>query len=187
MAWSLFTEIITRSLMVFIDNGDLMKKVNFPKVTLPLIVLGSALVNNLLLLLAAQGIFGLLGHYPSWEMLWLPVLMLITAVFALGIGLIAGTLNVFMRDLGEAVPVVLQVAFWLTPIVYPLSIIPADRRHWLDLNPMFPVVDAYHQILAFQEPPELLGLGMVAGGAVVLLMVSLVVVRRASGEIVDIL
>jgi lipopolysaccharide transport system permease protein len=187
MAWSLFTELITRCLTLFIDHGDLLKKMKFPKITLPLIVLGSCLVNNLFLLLAALGIFATLGHFPGWEILWLPALLAITAVFGLGIGLLLGTFNVFMRDLGEAVPVVLQVAFWLTPIVYPLNIIPEGRQHWLDLNPMFPVVSAYHDVLAFQQPPALTGLAVIAVVSLVLLGLGLVVVRRASGEMADVL
>lgn len=187
MAWTLFTEIITRCLNLFIEHGNLMKKMVFPKVTLPLIVLGSCLVNNFFLFLAVLGIFATLGHYPGWELLWLPVLTLITALFGLGIGLLMGTMNVFMRDLGQVVPIVLQVAFWLTPIVYPLNIIPEEYVGWLNLNPMFPVVSAYHDVLAYQASPQLGGLAIIAGIGVLLLLAGLFVVRRASAEMVDVL
>lgn len=187
MAWSLFTEIITRCLTLFIEYGDQMKKIVFPKVTLPLIVLGSCLVNNLFLFLASLGIFAVLGHYPSWELLWLPLLALITAMFALAIGLLAGSMNVFMRDIGQVVPIILQLAFWLTPIVYPLDIIPAGYVDWLVLNPMLSVVSAYHDVMAYQTSPDLLNLALVGSGAALLLAVALFVVRRATREMVDVL
>lgn len=187
MAWTLFLEIIMRCLTLFIENGDLMKKMVFPKVTLPLIILGSCIVNNFFMFLAILGIFAALGHFPGWEIFWLPLLTLVTALFALGIGLLAGAMNVFMRDIGQVVPIVLQVAFWLTPIVYPVNIIPQEYVDWLELNPMFYVISAYHDVLAYQTPPDLLGLAAIGGVSILLLAVALFVVRRASAEMVDVL
>ena len=65
LAWSLFSEIVSRCLTVFIDNGNLLKKMLFPRINLPLIIAGSALINNLLLLLAILVVFALLGHVPG--------------------------------------------------------------------------------------------------------------------------
>ncbi|MCS3903571.1 lipopolysaccharide transport system permease protein [Methylohalomonas lacus] len=187
MAWTLFTDIVTRCLTLFIEHGNLMKKMVFPKVTLPLIVLGSCLVNNFFLFLAVLGIFATLGHYPGWEILWLPLLMGVTALFGLGIGLLMGAMNVFMRDIGQVVPVVLQVGFWLTPIVYPLNIVPEQFTEWLSLNPMFPVVSAYQAVFAYQTSPELGGLVTIGGVGALLLLAGLFVVRRASAEMADVL
>ncbi|MGD2054609.1 MAG: ABC transporter permease, partial [Gammaproteobacteria bacterium] len=76
LAWSLFSETITRCLTIFIDNGNLLKKVAFPRICLPLIVGGSSLVNNLLLLLTIVVIFTFLGHLPTLELLWMPILII---------------------------------------------------------------------------------------------------------------
>ena len=118
LAWSLFSEIITRCLTIFIDNGNLMKKVVFPRISLPLIVSGAALLNNILLLICILVIFLLLGHSPGISVFILPVLMVINLCLALSIGLVLGVLNVFIRDVGQVVPVVLQFGFWLTPVSY---------------------------------------------------------------------
>lgn len=135
LGWSLFLEIINRCLTLFIDNGNILKKLVFPKIALPLIVTGSASVNNALLLLAILVIFGILGHVPRAAIIWLPAIMVINIALALGLGLTFGVLNVFVRDIGQIVPVVLQFVFWLTPIVYRVEIIPKQYRGWLVSKP----------------------------------------------------
>jgi lipopolysaccharide transport system permease protein len=91
---------------LFIDNGELMKKMAFPRVCLPLIAGGGALLNNILLLVAIFAVFAALGHYPDHHVLWLPLLMGLTLLLGMGLGLVLGVLNVFMRDIGQVVPVI---------------------------------------------------------------------------------
>lgn len=185
LAWSLFVEIITRCLTIFIDNGNLMKKMVFPRIALPLIVTGAAFVNNVLLLTAILLIFAPIGHYPSLQLIWLPLLMAAVTMLGLGVGLVLGVLNVFVRDIGQVVPILLQFLFWFTPIVYMPDIIPEAYRGWLALNPMYHVVRAYHSILVFREPPLLAGVIVVALAGMVLLMLALFLFRKAAPEMVD--
>lgn len=184
--WSLFVEIVQRCLTVFIDFSSLLKKIQFPRITLPMIVIGSASVNNVALILAALGILPILGFYPNWNLLWLPVLMFLTVALATGFGLFLGTLNVFMRDIGQVIPIVLQFWFWFTPIVYPVTIIPEAMRKFLVFNPVIPLVVGYQNVLVYGTAPPhgLLWVGVVA---VVLLSVSMLLFRRASAEMVDVL
>lgn len=185
LAWSLFANVVNRSLTVFIASGDLIKKVQFPKVVLPATVAGVAIVDNFLLALAIAVVFALLGHVPGIYLLWLPLLMMITLAFAISIGLILGMLNVFIRDLGQIVPICLQFGFWLTPIVYPLEAIPESWRPWLQLNPMVPIVEAYHSILAFNRAPDLAPVMVVAAAAVLLLGLAFIMFMQASEEMAD--
>jgi len=187
LAWTLFSEIVGRSLTLFIEQGNLMKKMNFPRITLPTIVVGSSLVNNVLLLMAMLGIFLLLGHHFTPAMLWLFPLTVTVAAFAVGVGLTLGVMNVFLRDIGQVVPIVLQVWFWFTPIVYPATIIPERYRPWLELNPVYPLVDAYHQVLVYGTTPELEGVVLIGGVALGLLLTGLFLFRRAAEEMVDVL
>jgi lipopolysaccharide transport system permease protein len=187
LAWSLFTEVVTRCLTIFIDNGQLMKKMVFPKICLPIIVTGSALVNNALFLLSIIGIFAFLGHFPGVEALWLPVLFLITIALGLGVGLVLGVLNVFVRDVGQIVPIMLQFAFWFTPIVYMSTIIPEKYRGLLMFNPMYHIVAGYQNVLVFGHPPELAGLLAVGMFGLLLLGFAMFLFRRASAEMVDVL
>jgi lipopolysaccharide transport system permease protein len=185
LGWSLFIEIVTRCLTLFIDNGNLLKKLVFPRIALPLIATGSALVNNILLFFAILAIFGLLGHLPGAALIWLPAAVVVNIALALGFGLALGVLNVFMRDVGQIVPVIMQFLFWLTPIVYMADIIPSYYRDWLVLNPLIPIIASYQDALLYNRPPDWVGLGVVTIIAAFLLTFALVLFRKASPEMVD--
>ena len=187
LAWSLFNEIVGRSTNLFIESGDLMKKVNFPRITLPGILVGSSLLNNLLLFIAMAGIYLLLGHGFGVQILWLVPLTMMVVALGVGIGLIAGVLNVFLRDIGQIMPIALQIWFWFTPIVYPETIIPESYRQILLFNPMYPVVRAYHSVLVYQRQPVAAEVAVVFAAAMILMALSLFLFRRASNEMVDVL
>src|SRR5262252_3869671 len=106
--WSLFADIVQRCITVFIDNGVLLKKIQFPRITLPAIVVGIASVNNLAYLAIVLAALPVMAAYPNVHYVWLPVLMAMTISLAAGIGLFLGTLNVFARDTGQVVAVILQ-------------------------------------------------------------------------------
>ncbi|EJP78137.1 TPA: ABC transporter permease [Stenotrophomonas maltophilia] len=185
LCWSMFSETVGRCVTLFVDSGNLMKKMAFPRICLPFITGGTMLVNNLLLLLAIFAVFAALGHYPGVQALWLPVLMVITLLFAMSIGLLLGVLNVFMRDIGQVVPVVLQALFWLTPIVYNIRILPEHVQNIFKLNPLYPLVSSYQNVLLYEQPPVWGDLVWLTMATVVLALISLVMFRRASPEMVD--
>lgn len=187
LGWNLFVEIINRCLMIFLKEAELIKKVRFPRVTLPIIVAGSSGINNILLFISILGIFALLGHEFGLVILWLIPLTLIVMAIAMAIGLIAGILNVFLRDVSQVMPIILQIWFWLTPIIYPVSIIPENYRYLLSFNPMYPIISSYQQVLVYNEAPQidtLIGISIIA---FVLMIFTFFLFRRASPEIVDLL
>jgi len=185
LGWALFTEVINRCLTVFIENASLLKKLVFPKICLPLIVTGSALVNNVFLFAAILLVVMMLGFMPGPNILWIPLLTVINLALALGIGLIMGTLNVFMRDIGQVVTVVLQLGFWFTPIVYSPNIVPEAVQGWMKLNPMYWVVKGYHNAVLYNLSPPWVQLGWVSLLALALLAMAMGLFKRASSEIVD--
>lgn len=187
LAWTLFVETMTRCLTLFVDNGNLMKKVSFPRICLPLIAAGTMFVNNALLLLAILAVFAVLGHTPGAEVMWLPALILLNLMLSMSLGLIIGVLNVFMRDVGQVVPVVLQALFWLTPIVYSLGILPERYQIWFKLSPLYPLVTSYQNVLVFNKAPLWADLGWLALVAAILAVGALALFRRASPEMVDVL
>lgn len=185
--WSLFNEIVSRSLTVFVDNGRLLKKIVFPRVCLPLITVGSALVNNIMLFLVMIVVFAMLGHFPVVALLWMPVLMLITAAFSLGLGLLLGVLNVFVRDIAQFMMVVLQLWFWLTPVVYMSSIVPPSLHSLMQLNPMYWIIDGYQQTLVYGHSLDAMNFVPVVIASLVLLVISLFLFRKAAPDMVDVL
>lgn len=187
LAWSLFSEVVSRFLNVFIDHSNLLKKMAFPRLALPLVVCGSALLNNALLFVSVLVIFALLGHWPSAALLWLPLLTALLLALAAGLGLALGLLNVFMRDVGQLTTLALQFGFWLTPIVYSPSLIAEHHRFWLYLNPLAGLVEGYQSVLVYRQPPELalLWYPLLVTGLV--LFVAGFLFRRGMDEVVDVL
>lgn len=186
LAWSLFSEIVTRCLTLFTEQGNLMKKMRFPRVTLPAIAIGSSLINNALLFTAILFVLACLGQWPGVELFALVPLYLVLIAMAVGVGLVFGVLNVFVRDVGQVVPIFLQVFFWFTPIVYPVSIIPAELKQLVLLNPLYMIVGGFHNVLAYRQLPEIdstmIVLVVLSG---VLMFLGLFIFRRAAPEMVD--
>ena len=187
LAWTLFSEIISACLNLFIAQGNTMKKMNFPRITLPAIVVGTSILNSVLLFISIIGIFVLLGLEFSWLILWLIPLTVLVVLLAMGIGLILGVLNVFVRDVGQVTPIILQMLFWFTPIVYPIAIIPEEYRHLLSYNPMYAITNSYQQVLVFGQPPNFEALPVVTAISILLLFIGLFMFRKASPEMVDVL
>ena len=133
------------------------------------------------------GIFTLLGHQFSFVTLWLIPLTFTVVALGLGFGLILGVMNVFLRDIGQAVPIILQMWFWFTPIIYPENIIPESYRHLLNINPLFPIVSAYHDVLVYNKVPQLEQLAIISVFSLLLMLLSLFLFRRANAEMVDVL
>jgi lipopolysaccharide transport system permease protein len=114
----------------------------------------------------------------------IPLLALCVA-FALGLGILLGTFNVFYRDIEQGVSMLLQFWFWLTPIVYPGRTLPGAFGDVLAWNPMWPIVSFAQSIFLDDRIPPWSSLPYPAIAAVMLLFVALVAFRRLSGEIVD--
>jgi lipopolysaccharide transport system permease protein len=183
--WGFHAEVMTRMASVFVDQANLMKKTAFPRVCLPAIVTGSALVNLSIIFGLYLLFLALIGHWPGVAILMVIPLLLLQALFALGLGLLLGTLNVFFRDVSQFVAVVLQFWFWLTPIVYTTQIVPERFLHWLLMNPMQPIMAAYQTIFLDRAMPLLSSLTTTAVLALLFLLAGGWVFWRHADELVD--
>jgi lipopolysaccharide transport system permease protein len=185
LAWGLFAEIVGRGQTVFIEQANLIKKISFPRICLPLIVVLNALVNFGIIF----GLFTLFlafsGNFPGWVFAAVLPVLALQVLLAVGIGMIAGVLNVFFRDVGQFVAIALQFWFWLTPIVYPASILPPGVRAVLGWNPMAALVQAWQDILVKGAAPDWPALARVALLALLLCIFGLRLFRKRSGEMVD--
>ena len=184
-AWNLFSEILNRCLTVFIEYSGTLKKIAFPRVCLPVIVFGSALLNHALLLLAIAVILLFFGLLPGTAWLALILGSVLISIFAFGLGVMFGIFNVFSRDVGQVVSIALQLWFWLTPIVYPMTILPEHLRWVLELNPMVPLVGIYQDALLLNQWPNPAQLVYPALVASCLFILSFLLFRRASPELAD--
>lgn len=185
LTWGLFAEICNRALNMFIEQANLLKKVSFPRICLPLIVVSSAVL-NFAIIFALFTLFLLLsGNFPGWSYAAVLPLLLLQIALAIGLGLILGVLNVFFRDTGQLFSIVLQFWFWLTPIVYSPEILPAEVRAWLVWNPMAPVIAGYQRIFVTGQLPAWDTLWPSAVLALLLCAIGLQLFRRRAGELVD--
>jgi len=187
IGWTLFTEVLSKSLNVFISNGNLLKKMVFPKLALPLITLGGALINFSIFFIVMFIVFGFLGHLPYHALYWFPLLVLITLSLAVGIGIFLGTLNVFIRDIGQMMEIIIQFWFWLTPIVYIINIVPEKYHSLLMLNPMTGVIMGYHNVLLYDKAPDLSLLIYPGIVALISLTLAMVIFYKAREEMADVL
>ena len=136
LGWIGFSEVVTRSTTVFHDRADLVRQVAFPKAVLHGSIVGAAAVNVALLAIALVCVLALLRRPLSLSfMLWPPLLALELA-FAAGLGLIGSVVNVFFRDTAQVVTVLLQLWFWVTPIVYPVTVLPDEVASVFAWNPL---------------------------------------------------
>lgn len=187
LAWNLFSEVLDRCTKVFVNNANIIKKMNFPRITLPVIAIGSALLNNIILFIVMIVIFWLLGHDIRWSFLAILYLAPIVAMLGAGIGIILGVFNVFIRDVEQIVPIVLQVLFWFTPIVYPISVIPQKYVEFLQLSPMFTMVRYYHEVIVYHRVPPIDNALIIGAGALILGIMAVALFRRANADMVDVL
>jgi len=184
-AWSLFAEVTQRSIGVFIDNGNLLKKASFPKSSLPVIIVLSSLLNFAI----AYGLFfaflALRGHFPGLVVIAAVPILVVLVAMAVGLGVLLGTLHVFLRDIGQAVNIVLQFWFWLTPIVYPVAVVPDFIKPWFAMNPLASAVAALQDIFTGGQAPTWQTLVTLAAIALIACVAGLAAFRSQADNIVD--
>jgi lipopolysaccharide transport system permease protein len=183
--WGLFSEITGRAQNVFLENANLIKKLSFPRLCLPTIVVLSAVINF-------SVIFGLFlvfllvtGRLPGLPLFGLLPVLAFEVLFAIGLGITLGVLNTFFRDVGQFFGIALQFWFWFTPIVYPINIVPDPFRDLLALNPMVPVIGAYQTILVHGQWPDWRPLLFVGLLGLLLCAFAVRLFRKRSGEMID--
>ena len=159
--WQYFSTVLNRSSFVMIENGNIIKKVYFPREILPLSLVTSETVNFLItsLIMIAFTIANGLGI--TKYILLFPVILVIQYILQLGISLILSSVTVYFRDLQHFIGVLLQLFFYATPIVYSVETIPANYQWILKLNPMTYIIEGYRDILYNQCMPNLKMLGII--------------------------
>jgi homopolymeric O-antigen transport system permease protein len=185
LVWQLFSELLNRSVGVFVHNANLLKKANLPKLALPVIVALSGLSNFAVILALFVGFLVVIGAFPGVPILAMIPLLVLVVAFALGLGVLLGTVNVFYRDVEQAISMLLQFWFWLTPIVYPGRSLPDYFADVLAWNPMSSIVNFAQTIFLEDRVPAWSTLAYPALVACALLLLGLFAFRRLSGEIVD--
>ena len=155
LPWTAFQEVILRGCSQFQDYSNFIKKIAFPKEIIHCISTGSATITFIIsssfyLLLMIQS-----GHGVSSVILYFPIIVMLQMIFSAGIGMTLGVFNVFIRDISQILSIIFQIWFWLTPIIYSVDRIPSEFQKFLYINPFYPFVECYHNILVHQIDPKM--------------------------------
>jgi homopolymeric O-antigen transport system permease protein len=159
LPWTFFANAITNSGGSLVLNSSLISKVYFPRLVMPSAAVLAGLVDFAVSLVILFGLFIVYGVAPTWGLLVLPFLVLLTVILAVGVGSYFAALNVKYRDIRYALPFAVQLLMFATPIIYPSSMVPVRWRWALWANPMAGIVESFRSCLlgrAFDWP--LLGL-----------------------------
>ena len=159
-------------------NANMIKKVYFPRIILPISTVTSCLVNFLIsciiILLFCIGS----GIGISIQILWLPIIVLIQYLMLLGFTFILSSIEMYMRDIEHIVNFILSMAFYVTPILYTPDIFPDNLAWVLKLNPMAYLVNAYRSVFYYQEIPNILGIGIVGIFSLILFLIGYFVFEK---------
>jgi lipopolysaccharide transport system permease protein len=185
LPWMGFSEAVLRAATTVVDHSGLVRKLRFPSELLVVSAVASAVVHQFV----ALGIFavwqGFAGQ-PVWgRSLWLVFGLAAQICLSLGLGWAVSALQVFFRDVAQALGILLQAWFYLTPIVYPLSIVPERLQPWMALNPMATAAQAFRTVLLGSEPPTASAALALAATALAALVVGGALFRRLRPAFAD--
>jgi lipopolysaccharide transport system permease protein len=184
--WMFFAASVQQSSNSLVANRQLVSKVYFPRVFIPIGAIGALLLD----LLLSIGLLGLLLIYFHWPLsitiLWLPLFIVAALLAAAGVGLMLSALNVSFRDVKYAIPFVIQMGIFVTPVIYPLHYVPEQWRLLMGLNPMTGVVIGFrHALLGSEISWPLVSVSLAA--SVVLFVSGLLVFRRMERQFADLI
>jgi lipopolysaccharide transport system permease protein len=162
LPWTMFQESVQQSANTILAHSNLVKRVVFPLETLPAAQVLAALGNQLFATIALLIATIVVRQRLELTVLWLPVLLLPQLLFALGAAWLIGSLGVFLRDITQGVTLLLMAWMYLTPIIYPESLVPERFRTFTNLNPFTPLVRSYRRIFLEGSAPDWSGLAYFA-------------------------
>jgi lipopolysaccharide transport system permease protein len=149
--WSFFAQGLTQASNSLVGSANLIKKVYFPRLAVPIAAVTSGLVDLALAFMVLLGMMLYFGIVPGIKILWLPLLLLLTLTTSLGVSLWLSALNVHFRDVRHIIPFLTQLWMFATPIAYPSSLLSEPWRTLYSLNPMVGVVEGFRWALLGTE------------------------------------
>ncbi|HSK09176.1 MAG TPA: ABC transporter permease [Vicinamibacterales bacterium] len=185
LPWTFFSTSVGNTTGSLVGHANLVTKVWFPRELLPISYVTAALFDLAIASILLFALMGWHGVVPGWEA-WLALpIVAVFAVLALGVGLLAAAVQVRFRDIGLAVPLLLQVWMFLSPIIYPYSQVPERFRGLYSLNPMAGLIDGFRRVTVQGQLPDwpLLGISVAVTG--VLLPVSYLYFKSVDATLAD--
>ena len=179
MPWTFFSTSVQGGSTCIRAQSDMVKKIYFPREVIPIAYVTSAFVNMLLSFIIVFLAVLLSGFgFKLQALIYLPLIMVMEYLFALGIAFIVSSITVYFRDLEQIVGVIMMAWIYITPIMYNMEYIPEQYRQLIVLNPMTPIVEVYHQILYYRMVPTTNYLLLAGGASLVVFVVGFLVFAK---------
>jgi lipopolysaccharide transport system permease protein len=185
LPWTFFANAISNSGNSLVGSSHLITKVYFPRIIIPSAAVAAGLADFGIALIILVLLMIYYGVMTTWSILMFPVLVILTTLLALGMGMLLSALNVKYRDVRFALPFLIQLWMFVSPVIYPASFLPGKLRWLLSLNPMTGIIEAYRSSL-FGHPFNWVALAASAAFTIGLLVYSSVAFRRMERSFADI-
>jgi lipopolysaccharide transport system permease protein len=187
MAWNFFSGGLNAAADSLVVSSQLVGKVYFPRLILPLSAAIRGAVDLCIALVAMLVLMAVFGVAPSWRLVFVAPLTLVALAAAIGVGAGLGAINVRFRDVRNMMPLITQLWLFLSPVAYPASLAPKAWRPWLGLNPMSGVVEGYRWALLGRGPPPLDLIALSTLSAFLVLVAGLALFRRMEASFADVI
>jgi lipopolysaccharide transport system permease protein len=185
--WQWFTNVVGSAPNAFVTNAPLIKKVSFPRNIILLCMASNHLIHFLMSIPVMMLFLVLHGRYPTLAWLYgIPLLLVINFVMVYGLSLALASINLFFRDMERLIAIVLNFAFYLTPVLYPVETVPAHLRHLLLLNPAAPLISAWRDLLMHGKV-DWFYLAVSAAYAVLFYLLGMTVYKRLSWKFAEVI
>jgi homopolymeric O-antigen transport system permease protein len=185
--WTFFASCVSQGTVAMTANATLVRKIYFPRETLLLAVMLSALVDLAIAALILAGMFLYYKVALTWAALWVIPLLALQVLFVLTVILVTSSVQVFYRDAGHALPLLLQLWMYASPIAYPLTSVPEWLRPIYLLNPMAGIIDGYRRALLHGTHPDFAYLAVAYPATVLALGGAYLLFKRAERTFADVI
>jgi lipopolysaccharide transport system permease protein len=187
LPWTYFSQALSRSGTSLVGNANLITKVYFPRLLIPVASVIAPAVDFLFAFVVLLGLIAWFGIVPTWGALALPLFFVLAMITALAIGLWLAPLNARYRDVGHTIPFLTQFWMFASPVVYPVSMIPEPWRLVYSLNPMVGVIEGFRWALLGKENPDFAPILVSVAVVLVLLAGGLVFFKRMERTLADVI
>ncbi|MBS1791065.1 MAG: ABC transporter permease [Acidobacteria bacterium] len=155
LPWTFFSTSLSFAIPSLIANSHIITKIYFPREVIPLAAVMAALLDFLIAAAAFVLLMAVYRVLPSWNLMYVLPIVTIQILFTVGISLLLSAFTVLYRDVRHTLPLLIQIWMFVTPILYPASVVPQRWRAWyFSLNPMAAIIDGYRRTILQQQPPQ---------------------------------
>jgi lipopolysaccharide transport system permease protein len=187
LPWSYFASAVARSSGSVVGSSNLVTKIFFPRLLIPIAAAVSPVVDLIFSFLVLMLLMAWFKIAPTWGLMALPLFLSLAIMTALAVGLWSSAINVKYRDVGNIIPFVIQVWMYASPVVYPASIVPEKYRLLYSLNPMVGVVEGFRWALIGNKSPDFMLMAVSSAVVLVLLVSGIIYFKKMEQTFADII